>query len=72
LLISFGISTSIFINSPPMPSYAFQCICGYAELLRSNRRPKVSLRRIKSIISAALSSKRKATRPWSGTAISAA
>jgi hypothetical protein len=51
-------------NSPPMPSYAFQCICGYAELPRSSRRPKVSLRHIKSIISVVLSSKRKGMRLW--------
>jgi hypothetical protein len=59
LSISSGISTSICINSPLMPSYAFPCICGDAELPRSSHRPKVSLWCIKSIINAGLSSKRK-------------
>jgi hypothetical protein len=41
---SSGISTSIYINSPPMPSCASRCICGFAGLRRSNLPLKVLLR----------------------------
>jgi hypothetical protein len=44
------------------------CICGFVGLRRSNLPPKVLLRRTKSIINVALSSKRRGATPWRKTA----
>jgi hypothetical protein len=48
----------------PMPSRVSRCICGFFRLRRSNLQPRVLLRRTRSVINVALSSKRRGTILW--------